>query len=192
MPRPRRVWISPSVALLSMSLALAPAQEAGKAGQPAQDGSPRRTHRSRSIDMQQLLTLWEGQSEKLKTLELAIYRIDKDPAWGDEEHYMGRAAFKNSAACLSRLSQSQNAGTGRPKGQDKKVFVPVKKDNKLVSVPFETIVVHGPGGLAVSLRRRDRSTSFRSTRISGSGPSRKGPSPSCSTCGRPTPIGATR
>ena len=47
------------------------------------------------MDMQQLLGLWEGQSAKLQTLELAMYRIDKDPKWGDEEHYLGRAAFKS-------------------------------------------------------------------------------------------------
>ena len=47
------------------------------------EGSSRRRIPSQPpMDMQQLLALWEGQSAKLKTLELAIYRIDKDRGLG--------------------------------------------------------------------------------------------------------------
>ncbi len=40
--------------------------------------------------MKWLLEKWEGQSKKLNTLDVKIYRIDKDPKWKSEEHFEGR------------------------------------------------------------------------------------------------------
>jgi TIGR03009 family protein len=90
--------------------------------------------------MQQLLGLWEGQSAKLQTLELAMYRIDKDPKWGDEEHYLGRAAFKNPQLAYLDFRKVKMREQADPKDKRKKQFVPEKKDDKTVSVPFETII----------------------------------------------------
>ncbi len=104
--------------------------------------------------MTQLLADWEGQSEKLETLELAIYRIDKDPQWGDEEHYLGRAAFKNPQLAFLDFRKVKMHEQPDPKDKKKKTLVPLKKDNQIVSVPFETIVCTGTGGLAVPLRRQ--------------------------------------
>ena len=106
------------------------------------------------MTMQQLLADWEGQSKKLETLELAIYRIDKDPQWGDEEHYLGRAAFKTPQLAFLDFRKVKMQEQPDPKDKKKKILVPLKKDNKIVSVPFETIVCTGRGGLAVSLRRQ--------------------------------------
>src|SRR5260370_34107262 len=98
MPRPRTIWVSPLVALFSMGFVLAVAQDRGDDGQsarrkqPAAANQPAVANQPAPIDMQQLLNLWEGQSAKLKTLEVSIYRIDKNVAWGDEEHYQGHAA----------------------------------------------------------------------------------------------------
>jgi len=63
--------------------AQAPAQNQGKA-QPARDPAK----------MKWLLQKWEGQSAKLKTLDVRIYRVDQDFRWKDEVHYEGRAIFK--------------------------------------------------------------------------------------------------
>src|SRR5262249_27692515 len=56
--------------------AQAPAQNQGKA-QPARDPAK----------MKWLLQKWEGQSAKLKTLDVRIYRVDQDFRWKDEVHY---------------------------------------------------------------------------------------------------------
>jgi TIGR03009 family protein len=43
--------------------------------------------------MERLLELWEGQSARLKTLDVKIKRSDKAPGWGADE-YEGRAILK--------------------------------------------------------------------------------------------------
>jgi outer membrane lipoprotein-sorting protein len=43
---------------------------------------------------ERLLALWERQSQRLETLQVAIYRIDKLPDWDEELHYEGTAKFK--------------------------------------------------------------------------------------------------
>jgi TIGR03009 family protein len=90
-----------------------------------------------------LLRLWEGQSTLLQTLDLAIYRIDKDPKWGDEEHYWGHAAFKSPQLAYLDFRKIKMQEQADPKDKKKKKLVPLKKDNKLDSVPFETIVCTG-------------------------------------------------
>ena len=46
------------------------------------------------VKMKQLLRDWERESATLKTLDVAIKRIDKSAAWGDEE-YQGRAILRS-------------------------------------------------------------------------------------------------
>ncbi len=140
MSRPRTIWISPLVALLSTGLPLAAAQDGKNARQPAQRQQPAANLQPPSMTMSQLLADWEGQSEKLKTLELAIYRIDKDPQWGDEEHYLGRAAFKTPQLAFLDFRKVKMQEKPDAKDKKKKTLVPLKKDNQIVSVPFETIV----------------------------------------------------
>ena len=125
MSRPRTIWISPLVALLSMGFALAAAQDRQampgsrhNGRQPAADPQPP------SMTMQQLLADWEGQSEKLKTLELAIYRIDKDPQWGDEEHYLGHAAFKTPQLAFLDFRKVKMQEQPDPKDKKKKGWCP--------------------------------------------------------------------
>jgi TIGR03009 family protein len=123
--------------------AFAAAQDDGNAGRAPQRQQPAADAQPPLMTMQQLLTDWERQSEKLKTLELAIYRIDKDPQWGDEEHYLGRAAFKNPQLAFLDFRKVKMQEKPDAKDKNKKILVPMKKDNKLVSVPFETIVCTG-------------------------------------------------
>ena len=42
-----------------------------------------------------LLAQWEQESSRLKTLDVDISRVDKDPAWDEDEHYQGRALLKS-------------------------------------------------------------------------------------------------
>jgi TIGR03009 family protein len=143
MLRPRTIWVSPFVALLSVGYALAGAQESKNAGEPAQRQQPAANPQPPAMNMQQLLADWEGQSKKLQTLELAIYRIDKDSQWGDEEHYLGRAAFKNPQLAFLDFRKVKMQEQPDPKDKKKKQLVPLMKNKQIVSVPFETIVCTG-------------------------------------------------
>jgi TIGR03009 family protein len=140
MARPRTIWVSPLVALMSTGFALAIAQERGNDGGPARPDQAAQAPQQPSMDMDNLLLLWEGQSKKLQTLEVAIYRIDKDAAWAEEEHYLGRAAFKTPQLAFLDFRKVKLQSQADPKAKDKKVLVPVKKDSKIVSNPYETIV----------------------------------------------------
>lgn len=142
MPRSQAIGISVAMALLSTGFVLTAAaqQVGGVARQPARREQPAANAVAPQMDMQQLLALWEGQSAKLQTLELAMYRTDKDPKWGDEEHYLGRAAFKSPQLAYLDFRKIKMREQTDPNDKRKKQFVPVKKDNKFVSVPFETII----------------------------------------------------
>jgi TIGR03009 family protein len=138
MPRLRMILISPVVAVVATGFAMAFAQERD-GGKPA----PARTKAAAPplvppdpARMEKLLRDWEGQSEKLKTLEVSIYRIDIAPAWGDEDHYEGHAAFKNPQLAYLDFKKVKLATDPKKKKQ-----VPViGKNKKRVTSDFETIV----------------------------------------------------
>jgi TIGR03009 family protein len=142
MSRSRTIGMSTVFAMLSTGFLLtAAAQQAGgNARQPARREQPAADPQPPKMEMQPLLRLWEGQSAKLQTLKLAMYRIDKDPKWGDEEHYIGRAKFKSPQLAYLDFRKVKMHEQADPKDKRKKQFVPDKKDNKIVSVPFETIL----------------------------------------------------
>ena len=83
---------------------LAAAQAATGQAQPQAAPDPAR--------MKWLLKAWEGQSAKLKTLDVRIYRIDKDFKWKDEVHFEGRAVFKSPDLAYLDFWQTQ-AGARR-------------------------------------------------------------------------------
>jgi RNA polymerase sigma factor (sigma-70 family) len=70
-----------------------PAGDQDRAAAPAQDVQ------EEPIDsrMERLLKLWEGRSQKLKSLEVKFYRRDVDSrdVLGGEEHYQGTAKFES-------------------------------------------------------------------------------------------------
>ncbi len=74
----------------------APAQApaAGKAAQPGAGVDPDRIVRN-NRRMNELLLQWEEVSQKLKTLNVTMYRQDEAPDWGDRELYVGQALFKS-------------------------------------------------------------------------------------------------
>jgi TIGR03009 family protein len=142
MPFPRRIWIAPLVALFSAGFTLAVAQDRGNAQKPAQ-GRRQAAAPQPAINMGQLLELWAGQSAKLKTLELNIYRIDEQKAWEEVEHYQGHAAFQAPQLAFLDFRKVKMQDQADPKDKKKKVQVPVKKNNKVESVPYQTIVCTG-------------------------------------------------
>jgi TIGR03009 family protein len=144
MPRARRILFSSLIAVGASSLAAALAQDGagGRAavegpGAQAGRGQPRAAAAKPPIQIEELLRLWEGQSKKLKTLDVWIYRIDKNPAWGEEIHYQGRAKFKSPQLAyldFKKIKTAKNA-------QGKLVPVPDPKNPKQrILMPQETII----------------------------------------------------
>jgi TIGR03009 family protein len=43
----------------------------------------------------EVLGLWEHNSARLQTLDVTITRVDRSPAWGEDDHYEGRAMLKS-------------------------------------------------------------------------------------------------
>jgi TIGR03009 family protein len=86
--------------------------------------------------MEWLLTKWERQSSLLKTLDVTIFRVDQNPAWGVIEHYEGRALFKSPNLAFIDFSKIKQDEKQRPL-QDPKV------KGKWLSAPFERIVCTG-------------------------------------------------
>ena len=151
MRRSQTLLISAAVALVAMGFAVAVAQERGpgqvgarnpraaaRAAQPAPAADPAR------ID--ELLRVWAAQSAKLETLEVSIYRIDKDLAWGDEEqeHYLGHAAFQAPHFAFLDYRKVKLQFKPDPKDKKKKVAVAVKNKAGVIDAPpYETIVCSG-------------------------------------------------
>jgi TIGR03009 family protein len=149
MPRRQTILVSPLVSLVAMGCALAVAQDRGNpvaqqdrppqnAKRPAQNAQPFPPEA-----MDELLRQWEGQSAKLETLEVDIYRIDRDMAWGDETQFVGHAAFKSPDLAYVDYRAIELKAQPDPKVKNKMVFAPVQKNGQLVSKPFETILCTG-------------------------------------------------
>jgi TIGR03009 family protein len=140
--------LSPLIALVAAGSARVHAQEPtpGRAAQPsaraARSAPPAATPAQPQAandpaKMKWLLEKWEGQSGKLKTLDVRIYRIDKDFRWKDEVHFEGRAVFKSpNLAYLEfwKLKLAPNA-----KGQLAPVKDP-KNEKSWLKTHTETIV----------------------------------------------------
>lgn len=121
-----RLW-SPLIALVAVGTAQVQGQEpaAGRATPPAAQAgrTPQRVQAPTQgkaqpqpardpAKMKWLLQKWEGQSAKLKSLDVRIYRVDLDFRWKDEVHFEGRAVFKNPDLAyldFSRLKLAKNA-----------------------------------------------------------------------------------
>jgi TIGR03009 family protein len=88
------VGLAAVVGVTSAPIALAQAQNRDNRVKPAQAGSDPAAARIAPADaerMERLLRLWERESAQLKSLDVTIERLDKNPAWGEDEHYTGRA-----------------------------------------------------------------------------------------------------
>lgn len=114
-----RLW-SPLIALVAVGTAqvqgqepaagraMPPAAQAGRTPQRVQAPAQGKAQAQPARDpakMKWLLQKWEGQSAKLKTLDVRIYRVDQDFRWKDEAHFEGRAVFKNPNLAYIDFSQ---------------------------------------------------------------------------------------
>lgn len=80
--------------------------------------------REREAKLEKLLSVWETQSSRLKTLDVQIERTDKSRAFPDEEvHYFGRAILQAPNRAFLNLDK----------------VVVNEKTNKQVRVPFSQI-----------------------------------------------------
>ncbi len=145
MRRSRSSLLAVLGAVFTSSFALVLAQERGDdraqgagARVPAQAGAAGAPG-GKAARMQWLLKAWEGQSKKLKTLDVHINRIDLAPAWNEELRFEGRAVFKKPE--LAYLNFNKVKTTKDAKGKQVPVVNP--KDGKPVSTPHETIVCTG-------------------------------------------------
>ncbi|HMB03248.1 MAG TPA: outer-membrane lipoprotein carrier protein LolA [Isosphaeraceae bacterium] len=83
--------------------------------------------------MARLLQLWERQSARLKTLDVKIERTDKNPAWGEDEHYVGRALLMSPDLAWLDFQKVAFKG-GKPV---------LDKDGKPMLTPWERIISTG-------------------------------------------------
>jgi TIGR03009 family protein len=148
MPRSQTILMTPVVAVLAMGFAAAVAQERAPV-RPGPGNSRRAAQEAQAAPrpdparMEELLQLWAAQSNKLKTLEVSIYRIDRDLSWGEEEHYIGHAAFQSPELAFLDYRKVKLQVKADPKDKNKQVVVPMKKGNALDASPHETIVCSG-------------------------------------------------
>jgi len=103
---------------------------------------------ARKMTTEQLLKLWERQSSLLKDLKLAIYRVDKNPAWDEEIHYEGSAAFKNPQLAFLDFKKVKTRQVRDPKNPKKSkvedLIDPRANPPIRVATPYERIVCTGP------------------------------------------------
>ncbi len=150
MPRRQKLFGIALVALLAMVYQVAAAQDRGQApaaqARPAQP-APRLIQQTPQFPpeaMDEVLRQWEEQSRKLDTLEVDIYRIDRDVQWGDEVHFAGHAAFQNPDLAYVDYRKVKLLVQPDPKVKNKNVFLPQKaKNGQLDSDPFQTILCTG-------------------------------------------------
>jgi TIGR03009 family protein len=137
MPLLRTFLIPPLVALVATGFAMAVAQDGGGARTaPAKNKvsapAPIRPNPAR---LAKLLKDWEKQSEKLKTLDVSIYRIDLAPAWGDEDHYEGHAVFSRPQLAYLDFRKVKLVPDSK-----KKMVPQVDRNKKRVTTAFERII----------------------------------------------------
>ncbi len=145
MPRLKTSLISPLVALVALvatgftiAIAQEPADVRPAPARPKAAAPARVPATPNPARMGQLLKDWETQSGKLKTLKVAIYRIDLSKAWDDEEHYEGRAYFKSPQLAFLDFAKVKLVPN------EKKRLVPqLDKNKKPVATPYETIICTG-------------------------------------------------
>jgi TIGR03009 family protein len=153
MPRLRTILISSLFGLAAGGFALASGQDGadGRAPVARQRSNPPRGQAAAPVNeadqarMQLLLKQWEGQSAKLQTLEVDVYRIDRNPAWwDDEEHFIGHAAFKTPQLAYLDFRKVALQPQSEPNDKNQKKLVPKRdRNNQIVSAPYQTIVCTG-------------------------------------------------
>ena len=81
--------------------------------------------------LEDLLDLWEKNSANLKSLDVKMTRTDRSPAWGEDDHYEGRAMFKIPNRAWLHFDK------------EKEVVNPANKAKEKKFVPYERIICTG-------------------------------------------------
>jgi TIGR03009 family protein len=81
-----------------------------------------------------LLKLWEQESGQLKTLDVTIERTDKNPAWGADEKYVGRALLMSPNHAWLDFNKIVLDKDDKPL---------LNKDGRPVTQPYERIICTG-------------------------------------------------
>jgi TIGR03009 family protein len=114
-----------------------PAPRAEQRGAPAaREAAPKQAVNPAMMDW--LLKEWEKQSRLLKSLDVAILRIDDSPAWGDKDYYQGRALFKAPNLAFIDFNKIEQDAEKQPIKDPKD---PTGK--KYLTTPFERIICTG-------------------------------------------------
>ena len=142
MPRPRRIWISPLVAILRRVSHSPPPRIAAMptAGTKAATGGGTR---SRRMDMEQFLQTLGRAERKAQDTRARHLPDRRAQGLGRCGTLSGHAAFRAPQLAFLDFRKVKMQEQADPKDKKKKVLVPVKKNNKIVSVPYETIVCTG-------------------------------------------------
>jgi TIGR03009 family protein len=69
-----------------------------------------------------LLNLWEQNSGNLKSLDVRMTRTDRSPAWGEDDHYEGRAMFKVPNLAWLDFQKQREVADPATKAKTKKLF----------------------------------------------------------------------
>ena len=198
LPMPRLLTIMAAQLLgvwaigVSVSLAQEPAPRNEAAPRAEQRGAPvaREAAPKQAIDpamMDWLLKQWEKQSTRLKTLDVAILRIDDIAGLGRPGVLRGPGAVQEPQPGLHRLQQDQ---AGREEEADQGSHrIPTARSSSPRPTSGSSARGTRSGSIAAT---RSRSSSSRSRRTSSRRPSRRGRCRSSSTCGPTTPGSATR
>jgi TIGR03009 family protein len=153
MPRLNSIFVAAVALDLAAFCGLAPAQGRGSvpapgqqrpaAAAPAQGAEPA----AKKMTTEQLLALWERQSQLLKDLQVAIYRVDKLPDWDEELHYEGSAAFKTPQFAYLDFKKVKTKVVPDPKNPKKSKVVDLVNSNTnpptRVTENYERIVCTG-------------------------------------------------
>lgn len=142
MPRPNPIQFAAFLVQFAALCSVAAAQNRGNgaaAGQADRPAAPKMT-------TEDLLRQWEGQSQRLKDLSVAIYRVDKSLDWEDELHYEGSAQFKTPQLAYLDFRKVKTKVMPDPKEPKKNKLVDLidPKTKSRISQPYERIVCTGP------------------------------------------------
>jgi TIGR03009 family protein len=135
----RRVLTLAALIAAAGAPASAPAQQQRKDSRvkPAQSAAdPAAARIAPAVDQSHLPPLlkeWERRSTQLKSLDVTITRTDKNPAWGEDEHYQGRALLMSPDLAWLDFQKFAVKG-GKPV---------LNKDGKPVLIPYERIICTG-------------------------------------------------
>jgi TIGR03009 family protein len=156
MARQKSILVAVLTVHFAVICGVAAAQNRGDAARGGQErggavdrGNARTEPAAAKMTTQQLLKLWERQSQLLKDLQVSIYRIDKLPDWDEEIHYDGTAKFKTPQLAFLDFKKIKTKVVPDPKNPKKDKVVDLIDSSSNTNPParlsdsYERIVCTG-------------------------------------------------